>query len=92
MEIKSEKGINSEKKLEKLRKKAKTLRARIASEEAKLKRQAKKDETRLKILVGAYFLNKYEKRDALAELFREMDGFLTRDNDRKLAGLPPLKN
>lgn len=88
----SEKRFQSEKRIDDLEKKISQLRARKAAEEAKLKQQARKDETRRKILVGSYFLNEFEKDDAMPDLHRIMDGFLTRENDRDLFGLPPLEN
>jgi hypothetical protein len=45
-------------------------------------------DTRKKILIGAYFLEvKYKGKEE--ELTKIMDGFLIRDNDRALFGLPP---
>ena len=87
-----EKRAQSKQRIENLEKKIKRLRARKAAEEAKLKQQAKKEDTRRKILIGAYYLNEAEKSDTTAELYRRMDGFLIRDNDRELFGLPPLEN
>jgi len=87
-----EKRLRSKQKIENLEKKIKQLRARKVAEETKLKRQAKKDDTRRKILIGAYYLDKAERNDTVAELYRQMDGFLTRDNDRELFGLSPLEN
>ena len=86
------KRAQSKQRIENLEKKIKRLRARKAAEETKLKRQAKKEDTRRKILIGAYYLNEAEKNDTVAELYRRMDGFLTRDKDRELFGLPPLSN
>ena len=87
-----EKRAQSKQRIENLEKKIKRLRARKAAEETKLKRQAKKEDTRRKILIGAYYLNEAEKSDTTAELYRRMDGFLIRDSDRELFGLPPLEN
>jgi vacuolar-type H+-ATPase subunit I/STV1 len=75
-----------------IEKKIKQLRARKAAEEAKLKQQAKKEDTRRKILLGARDIYEAEKSGSVEELYRSMDNFLTRDNDRKLFGLPPLEN
>jgi hypothetical protein len=87
-----EKRARSKQRIENIERKIKRLKARKAAEEAKLKRQAKKEDTRRKILIGAYYLNEAEKNDTVAELYRRMDGFLIRDNDRELFGLPPLEN
>lgn len=87
-----EKRAQSQQRIENLERKISRLKARKAAEEAKLKRQAKKDDTRRKILIGAYYLDQAERSDSVVELYRKMDGFLTRDNDRELFGLPPLSN
>jgi len=47
-------------KLETLEKQRARIQARIAEEEAKLKSKTRKEDTRLKILVGAAFLNDVE--------------------------------
>ena len=75
-----EKRMLSKQRIENIERKIKRLRVRKAAEEAKLKKQAKKDNTRRKILIGAYCMGRAEKNDSVAELYREMDGFLTRDN------------
>ena len=67
------KRAQSKQRIENLEKKIKRLRARKAAEETKLKRQAKKEDTRRKILIGAYYLNEAEKNDTVAELYRWMD-------------------
>ena len=87
-----QKRLQTKKRIDDLDKKISQLRARKAAEEARLKQQAKKEETRRKILVGAYFINKFEKDDAIADLYKLMDEFLIRENDRELFGLPPLEN
>ena len=53
------------------------------------KERNKKIDTRRKVLAGSYLLNKYnDKPDELAKL---LDPFLTRDKDRELFGLLPIK-
>lgn len=74
--------------IEELDKKINQLRARKAAEEAKLRQKAKKEETRRKILIGAYFLDEAEKNGGVAALYQRLDSFLTRKNDRELFGLP----
>lgn len=73
--------------LEKLLEKKQRLEQQIASAKSRMKRKERVDDTRKKILVGAYFLEvKYkDKEDELKKL---LDGFLVRDNDRALFGLP----
>ena len=45
------------------------------------------DDTRKKILIGAYFMEKY--KDKMNELVPQLDRFLVRDGDRELFGLSP---
>ncbi len=57
-------------------------------ENAKIQNQKRKDDTRRKVLVGAAILQKIELNQWPKEkLLHLMDGFLTRDKDRKLFGL-----
>jgi hypothetical protein len=74
--------------LGKLLEKKQKLEQQIASAKALVKKVDRANDTRKKILVGAYFLDvKYkDKEDELKKL---MDGFLVRDNDRALFDLPP---
>ena len=72
-------------KIEKIEEQMKKLKQRLASEKAKIRNEERKDDTRRKILVGAYFMEKYQ--DNMDELTRMIDPFLTRENDRKLFGL-----
>jgi len=48
-------------KLAALRKREAELKARIAQEEAKAKAQARKDDTRLKVLIGAAFVSDIDR-------------------------------
>ncbi len=65
------------------------LKAKVTKLEAMERNQAKKIDTRRKILAGSYLINKYtENPEGLAKL---LDSFLVRDNDRELFGLKPLK-
>ncbi|HNY69995.1 MAG TPA: mobilization protein [Syntrophorhabdus sp.] len=74
--------------LSKLLEKKQKLEQQIASAKARAKKADRADDTRRKILVGAYFIEvKY--KDDQDELKKLMDGFLVRDNDRALFGLPP---
>lgn len=78
-------GKDGPEKLNKLEKQMKQLQQRIASEKAKVKAKERKDDTRRKILVGAYFMEKYENN--MDELVKMIDPFLTRVKDRELFGL-----
>ena len=63
--------------------------ARLKTKEATEKRKA---ENRMKILLGAYLLKKIESDEAAkANLNRELDKYLTRDDDRALFGLTPIE-
>lgn len=79
-------------KIRRLEEKIEQMKAQVASEKARLKKKAKKDDTRRKILVGAYFMEKY--KDDVASLAKELDPFLKREKDRMLFGLdvssPPV--
>jgi len=74
--------------LDKLLEKKQKLEQQIASAKARMKKKERTEDTRKKILVGAYFLEvKYKDKED--ELIKLMDGFLVRDNDRALFGLAP---
>lgn len=67
-----------------LKAKQQALQARERAKEAK---QRRADDTRRKILLGAYLMKQCQEPQ-LAEL---MDGYLDEDRDRALFGLPPKK-
>ena len=76
--------------LDKLMQKKQKLEQQIASAKARMKKKERIEDTRKKILVGAYFLEvKYKDKED--ELVKLLDGFLVRDNDRALFGLAPKK-
>jgi hypothetical protein len=50
--------------------------------------QRRKDDTRKKILVGAYIIDKHERTGTTEILLEELDTFLSRKQDRELFGLP----
>jgi hypothetical protein len=75
--------------LKKLKDKKDKLESQIKLQQAKLNAQAKKDDTRRKILVGAYFLEKITKEGSMPGLQKELDKFLFRPNDRALFELAP---
>ncbi|MBN9289467.1 MAG: hypothetical protein BGO43_12055 [Gammaproteobacteria bacterium 39-13] len=78
--------------LETLVKKKEQLEARIQNIKAKEAAQYRKDETRRKILVGSYILDKHDKAGTLDTLFIELDKFLFKPYDRELFGLEPQKS
>lgn len=77
--------------IEKLKRQKQILEARIQKAESLQKERDRKADTRRKILLGAYFLDKLRKAGTLEAIKPELDSFLTRDNDRKLFGLPSLE-
>ena len=77
--------------LERLKQKREQINARIQAAEARDKTIERKRDARRKILVGAYHLEQAQKENTLAQLNKLMDGFLTRNSDRKLFDLPELK-
>ena len=80
------------KKLDELLKKREQLNARIQKERNKHSQQKRKEDTRRKILLGALLINMMGKGELDEKKIREkLDGFLTRDIDRKLFDLPPKK-
>ena len=50
----------------------------------------RKEDTRRKILVGSYYLDKAKKDGSFDELVKHMDKFLVRDSERKLFGLSSI--
>jgi len=78
--------------LDNLKKKRDQINARIQKMESSKKSKARKQETRRKILVGAYTLDKARKEDAYGALVTSMDIYLKRDNDRVLFDLKPVQN
>ncbi len=73
--------------LQKLLKKRHQFDARIASTRAKIKKKEQRKETRKKVLIGSYFIEKFEKEKKSDELKLIMADYLTRESDRKLFGL-----
>jgi len=82
---------NTEKKLAALKKKQEQLKAQIQKLEAGEKSREKKRDTRRKILIGAYYLDKARAENGWDDLVQRMDGYLNRQTDRVLFDLPPLK-
>jgi large subunit ribosomal protein L7/L12 len=68
-------------------KKKEALEAKIESLKARERVQQRKDETRKKILLGAYIIEHQGEGIDWQEWLKKLDPFLERDNDRKLFGL-----
>lgn len=80
------------KQLDALKKKRDAINNRIRLVQNRELRQNRKDDTRRKILVGSYFLDKTKKESSFDELVAALDKFLVRDSDRKLFELPLSHN
>ena len=78
---------NVKSKIEKLKKKQESLKARIQLIENREKAKERKLDTRKKILVGSYFIEKYSEDKKEEELTKLMNQYLTRQSDRKVFGL-----
>jgi len=78
---------NIKDKVEKLKRKQEVLKARIQLIEGREKSKEKKLMTRKKILIGSYFLEKYNKDNEIKKLIMIMDKYLIRESDRKVFGL-----
>ena len=77
-----------EEKLRQEKAKKQKIEARKKHLESKAKRAA---DTRKKILIGAFMLERMEKNDETkAKLIGQLDQYLTRTDDRELFGLSPL--
>lgn len=78
-------------KLKKMLAQKAALDARIQQERSRERERQRKEDTRRKILAGAVVLDEAEKHPAYkAELFKLLDRFLSRPDDRELFGLAPL--
>jgi len=75
--------------LESLKKQQDQLKAKIQALEASEFSRERKRETRRKILVGAYYLDKMRAENRFDELVGLMDAYLSRDTDRVLFNLSP---
>lgn len=83
----------SETRIEKLRQKKAQIDARIKGLESRERQQARKNETRKKIIAGALSLHHLAKNpdDAFSQkLLRLLDEYVTKPYERNLFGLPAL--
>lgn len=85
----AEKSSVDKQKLQTLLEKQQIIKNRIASISSRIRSEQDKKLTRKKILIGAYFLEKY--KDEEHKLSQLLNDFLVRDNDRVLFGLSPLQ-
>jgi hypothetical protein len=80
--------MNTNPKLKQLMQKKDQIEARIKNIEAREKTKAKKEDTRRKILIGAFYMEQMEKsQEAKSKVLASLDKFLTRPLDRMLFGL-----
>ena len=78
-------------KLEKLLKQRETINARIRQEQGKVNQRKRKEDTRRKILYGAWLEREIEKRPEFGvQVHKDMNNYLTRPDDRALFELPPV--
>ena len=79
--------LDEKKRIEKLKLRRAQLDARIQKIEATQKVKERKQDTRRKILVGAYYLDKAKKENRMDEIKHAMEEFLSRESDRLLFDL-----
>ena len=77
--------------LNSLKKKRDVLNARIRLMQNREQSKERKDNTRRKILIGSYYLDQANKNNSFDDIVKLMDQYLSRDSDRKLFGLKPVK-
>lgn len=73
--------------IDKLKQQREQLSAKIQKLEAAEKAREKKKDTRRKILIGAYYLDKARKEGSVDVLNQEMANYLKRQSDRALFDL-----
>ena len=75
-------------KLEQLLRKQEELKAQIRQEKNKLDQQERKLDTRRKILLGSLMMDMMKKGELdEKKIMKHLDGFLTKETDRKLFDL-----
>ena len=79
------------KQLDSLRKQQEQIKARIQALEASEKMKERKLDTRRKICIGAYYLDKARKDGTFEEVVKLMDGYLKRNSDRVLFDLSMIE-
>ena len=77
--------------LDSLKKKRDIINARIRLMQNKEQSKERKDNTRRKILIGSYYLDQANKNNSFNDIVKLMDSYLTRDSDRMLFDLLPIK-
>lgn len=83
-----EKIANAEKRLKELKEQQRAVKAR---ERNALNKKKRAEDTRRKILVGSLSLELMNKDETAKQRFlKQLDGYLTRDDDRALFDLTPI--
>lgn len=88
-------GTGPESRVEALTRRRDQINAKLVLERAKERRKVRAEDTRRKILIGAYVLSRIASTDEADEGWTQprwmvgMDKYLTRPADRALFGLPP---
>jgi large subunit ribosomal protein L7/L12 len=77
--------------LNSLKKKRNIINACIRLMQNREQSKERKDNTRRKILIGSYYLEHANKNNSFDSVVKLMDNYLTRDSDRILFDLPPIK-
>ena len=77
--------------LDSLKKKRNIINARIRLMQNREQSKERKDNTRRKILIGSYYLEQANKNNSFDSVVKLMDSYLTRDSDRMLFDLLPIK-
>lgn len=86
-------ALSNAEKLAKLEAQKQATERKIKALKEAEKTEKRKADNRKKILIGAMMLNKVEQnRYSYEALMRDMDSFLSRDNERALFNLKPLEN
>lgn len=76
--------------LDALKKKKEQLNAQIQKLENLEKSRSRKRDTRRKILIGSYFIDKANQDGTLFDLYQQLDQYIKRNADRELFQLTPL--
>ncbi len=77
--------------IDSLKKKRDIINARIRLVQNREQSKERKDNTRRKILIGSYYLDQANKNNSFNDIVKLMDSYLTRDSDRMLFDLTPIK-
>ena len=77
--------------LDSLKKKRDIINARIRLMQNREQSKERKDNTRRKILIGSFYLEQANKNNSFDSIVKLMNSYLTRDSDRMLFDLPPIK-